>query len=307
MLPISKQLLQRISLSGPAMSCPATYGISRIWVINCLQQLARTPGPSGSLVTLWEPITFSCIFMPFHPQAIKAAPPALCPFPLLCCTSSPPETRRSSFLSFHVSPKSNICSVHNWCNGNAELAHLSGKNRKGLPKARSCLKREDAEILLDFFPCSHLLSQQTPSSRELNERYFSYPSSIWDQLSWCTSVTVVAVKMMDLDQFIPTEDLDSAEWDPGLQQVMSLNAHVCSDPSLLPKVSLGLHLPISMCCALRKMAALWIHHWIHAWPQEELELVLGWVHRAVGSSMKCCECSAKQGCSSLRNPLMHQS
>lgn len=92
-LPISNQLFQKISLSGPAMSCPAPYGISRFWVINCLQQLARTPGPSGSLVTLWEPITFSCIFMPFDPQAIKAASPALCPFPLLWCTSSPPWDR----------------------------------------------------------------------------------------------------------------------------------------------------------------------------------------------------------------------
>ena len=110
------------------MSCSARYGISRIEVINCLQQLARTPGPSGTLVTCGSQLqshTYSCHFI----HTLWELLPQLSPH-LLYSNSHPahPEPgRRSTFLSFHVSLKSNICSGHNWYNGNAELAHWQAR------------------------------------------------------------------------------------------------------------------------------------------------------------------------------------
>lgn len=107
------------------------------------------PGPSGTLVTCGSQLqshTYSCHFI----HKLGELLPQLSPH-LLYSDSHPahPEPgSRSSFLSFHVSLKSNICCGHNWCNGNAELAHLTGKNRNGLAKPRSCLTRGDEEDLL---------------------------------------------------------------------------------------------------------------------------------------------------------------
>lgn len=121
---------------------------------------------------------------------------------------------------------------------------------------------------------------------ELNERCFSYPSSIWGQLSWCTSVTAVAVKMMDLDQFIPTEDLDSAEWGTGLHQVCAMsmvNLHC------FPRLLWGSIYQYPCAVLMENSSPVNTSLKPHLAPPGA-GAGAGWVHRAVGSSMKCPEC-----------------
>lgn len=122
------------------------------------------PGPSGTLVMCGSQLqshTYSCHFI----HKIWELLPQVSPH-LLYSNSQPahPEPRRrSSFLSFHVSLKSNISCGLNWFRGNAELAHSTGRNRNGLAKPCSCLTRGDGEILLDFCPWSKLLRHHTLS------------------------------------------------------------------------------------------------------------------------------------------------